>query len=57
MSSQTLGNPYGKEGSNIHCLTIFTMAWFNLGSHFFFSSEILPKREIKKLKIENEVIY
>jgi len=33
------------------------MAWFNLGSLFSFSSEILPKREIEKLKIENEVIY
>jgi len=28
-----------------------------LAAFFFFSSEILPKREIEKLKIENEVIY
>jgi hypothetical protein len=37
MSSQTLGNHMEKEGSNIHCLTIFTMAWFTLGTLFFFS--------------------
>ncbi len=56
MSSQTLGN-YMEKKDQTFIVSLFSQWLASILAAFFFSSEILPKREIKKLKIENEVIY
>jgi len=56
MSSQTLGNHMQKKDQTF-IVSLFSQWLASILAAFFFSSEILPKREIKKLQIENEVIY
>ncbi len=56
MSSQTLGNHMEKK-DQIFIVSLFSQWLASILAAFFFTSEILPKREIKKLKIENEVSY
>jgi hypothetical protein len=56
MSSQTLGNHMQKKDQTF-IISLFSQWLGSILAAFFFTSEILSKREIKKLKIEIEVIY
>jgi len=51
MSSQTLGNHMEKKDQTF-IVSLFSQWLASILAAFFFSSEILPKREIKKLKMK-----